>query len=251
MPYVVKGTPPGYDVGNTIDYLLSFNSGWPHLKIDQSSTFSGTVTHNLGYPPFHLIAKSDGRIDQMASNYSVSSTTLSRSSGAGSPRYYICRLPLDQNFTADILPGSVSKTIENDSYVFKLTKPGSNYDSTDMRDFALHSNTRSPMLHKVDHGTMTYTGGGLGYERTVAHGLGYTPLVFVFLRPDLNLLGLDVHGYGIVEPPVGAASKYYTVDPVNVYITADATAFTGAVPRVSVVVLKDPFIRDTVNVVFP
>lgn len=250
MAYVVKGTPPGFDVHGAIDYLLSFDSSWTLLKIGDSNTFSGTVTHSLGYPPLHFIAQADGRLDQSAANYAVDATSLARSSGVGTPRYFIFRLDLTTDFTAPLTPGSTTQTTQNDGYVFKITKPGKDTNSTDMRDYALHSNTRSPMIHKVDHGVMTNTGGGLGYERTVSHGLGYTPLAFVFMKPGTNTLGLDANRYGIVEPPVGASSKYYTVDATNVYITADTAAFSAA-PTVSVVVLKDPFTRDVVNVSFP
>jgi hypothetical protein len=251
--YTAKGTPPGYDVKVAADYLQSFNAGWPLLKVDSTNNFSGTVTHNFGYPPFHILTSSlsPGSIDSFADEYGVDSSVLSRSSGAGSPRYYLFRLDLTTNFTAPIEQSVETVGAKNDGYVFKLSKPGKDVDSVDMRDFSLHSNTKSPMLHKVDHGSMTNTGGGLGWERTVVHGLDYVPTVFVFMKPNTNTLGLDPNKYGIVQPAVGVAGKYYEVSSTSVYVTADSFDFNGAAPEISVVVLKDPFNKQVINVSYP
>lgn len=250
MTFRVKGTPPNYDARTAADYLLNFNSDWPLLKLHETGVFSGTVTHNLGYPPFHTLATSDGRIDQFASNYGVNSTSLARSSGAGSPRYFIFRLDLTTNFTAPNLETSTASNSGSADYVFKMTKPGKSTDSTDLRDFALHSNTRSPALHSVNHGTMSNTGGGLGWERTVTHNLGYTPIAFAFIKPGTNALALPTDRYLIVSPPVGVTSFYYTVSSTSIYVTADNIDITDT-PSVSVVILKDPFTKDIINVSFP
>lgn len=257
MSFVVKGTPPGYDVTAAADYLLSFNSSWPLVKLHETGNFTGTVTHNLGYPPFHLLARpasgagsADGRIDEEASNYGVSNTALARFSGSGSPRYFIFRLDLTTNFTApNISTSTASSAVDND-YVFKVTKPGKDISSTDMRDFALHSNTHSPMVHQVDHGSMSNTGGGLGWERTVTHNLGYKPLAFAFIKPSTNTQSYPTDRYFIVHSPVGASSFYYQVTSTSVYVTLDNAAFS-ATPMVSVVILKDPFTRSTINMSFP
>lgn len=257
MMYLAKGTPPGYDVLDTADYLLSFNSSWPLLKLHETGNFSGTVTHDLGYPPFHLLARpasgigtNDGRLDQFADEYGVDSSVLARASGSGSPRYFIFRLDLTTNFLAPNIATSTAKSTENDNYVFKVSKPDKDVSSTDMRDFSLHSNTRSPMLHQVDHGSMVNTGAGLGLERTVSHNLGYLPTVFVFMRPGTNTLGLNANRYSIVEPPVGVSGKYFTVTSSSVYITADTSYFSGT-PQVSVVILKDPFTKEVINTRYP
>lgn len=255
--YGAKGSLPGYDVDGLADYLMSFNSSWPLLKVHDTGNYSGTVNHSLGYPPFHLLARpaagvgtADGRVEQHADNYSVDSSVLARVSGSGSPRYFIFRLPLDQNFTAPVLTGSTAQTTVDRDYGFKVTKPGADTTSTDMRDYAFHSSTRSPMVHLVNHGTMTNTGGGLGYERTVTHGLGYTPMTFVFIKPGTNTVGLAATRYGIVPPPVGIGGYYYTVDTSSVYVTADSFFFSNP-PQVSVVIFKAPFEMEQVNRTFP
>lgn len=255
MAYTIKGTPPGYDVGTTIDYLLSFDASWPLLKTNSTAVFGGAVTHGLGYPPFHIMASTfvAGGVDEFAGtneNYGVSTTQLDRTSGAGTPRYYIFRLDLTTNFTAPIISGSTVQTGAANNYVFKVTKPTKSTSSTDMRDFSLHSNTRSPMIHMVNHGATTNTGGGLGRERTVAHGLGYTPLAFAFIQPGANTLGYNTTRYCIIPPPVGVSGVYYTVDAVNVYVTVDSIDFSTN-PNISIVVMKDPFNKETVGMTYP
>lgn len=245
-----KGSVPGYDVRSIIDYLQQFNSSWPLLKQQESSIFSGTVSHNLGYPPFHFITTADGRVEQFAP-FSVDANTLTRDAGTDTPRYFIFRLPLDQNFTASTVSGDTTVSTVNDDFGFKVAKPGANIDSDDMRDFSLHSSTRSPMIHMVNNGTMVNTGGGLGYERTVTHGLGYIPIVFVFIKPSTNIIGLPVGRYTITRPAVGVGSEYFSVSSTSVYITADEGFAYTAPPDVSVVVLKEPFNKETVNVSFP
>lgn len=255
-----KGSLPGYDVSTAVDYLMQFNSSWPHLKVHDTGTSSSTVTHNLGYPPFHFIASTfvAGAVDQFSSfEWGATSTQLTRSSGSGSKRYFIFRLPLDQDYTAPDIAGTTSKTTEDNDFGFKLAKPGASIDSTDMRDFALHSNTRSPMVHKVDHGPMTLAG-GFGYYREVAHGLPYTPIAFAFIKPGTNSLGMPTNRYGIVNPPIGVGSFWYTVDDAvgayggtgKVLVWASNLDFSSA-SDVSVVILKEPLEKEEVTVNFP
>lgn len=255
--YGAKGAPSGYDVNTAADYLLQFNSSWPSLKIASTGNYSGTISHGLGYPPFHMLARpaggsgtNDGRLDQFASNYGVDSSVLARNSGSGTPRYFIFRLPLNQDFTAPIIPGGTTPSSGAQDFGFKIAQPGKSIDSTDMRDFTLHSGTRSPMVSMVRHSAMTNTGAGLGYEYSVNHNLGYAPLAFVFLRPGTNALGLATDKYGIVMAPIGVTGRYFTVDAQRVYVTADSGSFSTP-PLVSVVILKDPFARETVSRVFP
>ena len=248
--YGAKGSTPGFDTKTTIDYFQLFNSSWPQLKVGLEGNASGTVAHNLGYPPFHFITRSDGRVDQTANGYGVDSSNLARTAGVDTIKYFICRLDLTTNFDSPVISGGVGTVEVDRDYGFKVAKDGKDVNSTDMRDFALHSSTRSPMVQKVDNGLMTNTGGGLGYERTVAHGLTYTPEAFAFILPGTNTLGLSATRYSIIAPPIGAAGYYYTVNATSVYITADPFYFS-APPRVSVVVLKDPLAKTTVNVSYP
>lgn len=249
--FVAKGSPQGYDVHDAIDYLLSFSSEFPLLKVHETGTSTGTVNHDLGYYPFFLTTNSTfipGSVDQVSySEWGVSTSQLVRSSGATNTRYFIFRLNLETNFTADIFPGITSKTPEESSFVFKISKDGKDISSTDLRDFSLHSNTKSPMVHKVDNGTMTSSG---DWTRTISHGLSYTPVVFAFIRVGNNAFGLAQNRYYVVPPQIGITPFDYTVTATSVTVRASGPDFSDA-PQVSIVVLKDPFSKQTVDVSFP
>lgn len=262
MTYIAKGTPDRYDASTAVDYLNTFNSSAPLLKTESSGVSSSTVSHNLGYPPIFFITYPSsgfvpGAVSQYSANeWSVNTSSLVRSSGTGSNRYYIFRQDLTENFNAPYSGGDDNQTPTVSDYVFKIAKPGASTDSTDMRDYSLHSETKSPMIHKVNHGTMSSIAGS--YFRTVAHDLPYTPTVLVFMRPGANSLGLPTDNYGIVMPPVGVSGRYYVVDYAisgqggNGFVTvwADPSYFSSP-PNVSIVILKDPFARQLISRTYP
>lgn len=251
--YGAKGSVPGFDVKTVVDYLQLFNSSWPLLKVGLTGQYSGAVSHNLGYPPFHFITTSDGRVDQFSGlsteNYGVDSSLLARSGGVGSPRYYICRLDLTTNYTAPIIAGGTIQQELDRDYGIKVARPGKSVRSTDMRDFSLNSAARSLMIHKVVALSMS-PGGSLGWESIVPHGLPYIPEVFVFMKPGTNTLGYNTGRYMIIPPPVGVSLANYTVDAVNVTVSADNVDMTGT-PQISIVILKDPLAKQTINVSYP
>lgn len=252
MAYVAKGTPPGYDVQSAADYLLSFNGSWPLLKLHETSTFTSNVSHSLGYTPLYMVATSDGRIDQFAglsTNTGISTSSLLYGSLSGTRRYFLYRLDITTNYTAPIIADSTARVSENQNYVFKMTKPGKDITSTDMRDFALHSNTRSPMVHKVVEQAMTV--GPDGWNTTINHGLSYTPTVFVFIKPNINVGGYSTDRYMLLSPPVGSQDAYYEVNSSFISTVAFGDIFNGGVPRVAAVILKDPFTKELVNTSFP
>lgn len=258
-----KASVPGYNVDDTADFLLSFNSSWPLLKIEHSDTATITqngtpqtiYTHNLGYPPLYFIA-SDGQFDETAGSIrkiGVDNNVLAYDGnnpvgGTYSFRYYVCRLPLTQNFTAPTIESNNLPVAINDDYGIKVAKPGKSVDSTDLRDFALYSSARSPMVHKVDYGTLAADGGN--FTRTVAHELTYTPIAFCYIKFGTGLSGYDPTYHYIVNGPQGTQDAYYTLDNTNMYIL-ESGAFATSGGDATMVALKDPFAKDTINVSFP
>lgn len=262
MTYIAKGTPEGNDVDTAVDYLNTFNSSAPLLKVHETNVSSSTVTHNLGYFPLFFIMYPSGgyvpgAVNQFSSTeWSVTTSQLVRSSGTGSIRYFIFRQSLEVNFSAPYVDGGKSPITSSSNYVFKLSKPGTAVNSQDMRDYSLHSNTKSPMIHKVDYGAMTLISGS--YYRVVAHGLPYTPTVIVYMKPGTNSLGLSANNYGMVMPPVGVSGRYFVVDYAVSgqggvgYVTVWADPFYFSTPpQISVVILKDPYDREIINRTYP
>lgn len=257
MTYVAKGTPQGYDVNTAIDYLQSFNSSWPLLKVDSTGNYTGAVNHNLGYYPFYTMVSTftSSAFDQFAGlsgTYGVSTSQLTRGSGSGTPRYYIFRLNLQQNFTAPRIDGDTSPLPSVDDYQFKISKDGKSIDSTDMRDFSLHSGSRSPAVHMVNNGLTSFDPSTSSRERTVSHNLGYVPTAFAFVKPGAgsSVFGLDNNSYYIIPPPVGISDAIYEVNQNTVYVNLYSATF-GANAEVSIVILKDPFNKNVINRTYP
>lgn len=256
--YGAKGTISGYDVRTAPDYLQNFNSSFPLLKTHATGVSSSTVNHDLGYFPLHIMADviQPGGIDQFAHDqWSVSETQLVRSSGSGNRRYYIFRQSLTDDFTAPTIDGSGSQGATDADYGFKLSLPGRSAQSSDLRDFSLHSGARSPAIHMVRHATMIASGGDYWYE--LSYNLPYTPVVLVYMRPGANFFGLSQDRYGIVMPPIGVSGRWFMVDEGTggrggvgkVLVYAGSLDFY-APPQVSVVVLKDPFIKEVIGVTY-
>ncbi len=262
--YGAKGSVPGYDVNTVTDYLLQFSSSWPLLKIQTGGSatinINGTpqiiYTHNLGYPPLYFVI-TNGKFDATIgfSGVGVDNNVLAfdgSSSGGGtlSFYYYVCRLPLNQNFTAPVIPqGTIRNAIDHD-YGFKVSKPGASIDSDDLRDFALHSSTRSLMIQKIDTGATAFN--GLDYSRTVVHELDYVPIGFAYVRYGAGGVGLghNPNYYYITPPPVGVQDAFYTIDSTKMVITESSASVTAA-GDATAVILKDPFFRDTINITLP
>lgn len=260
MDYVVKGTPPGFDVKETIDYLQSFNSGWPLLKIEhtdvatinQNGTPAIIYTHNLGYAPVYFISV-DGEFNAFAQHIGigVDASVLAYDgtfvSGASVQiRYYICRLPLDQDFNAPIIDGSTYRELSDNDYVFKLARSGKSVHSQDLRDFSLHSNTRSLMVHKVNHGLIESLEMGF-VTRERQHGLDYVPHAFCYVRWGGNSLGYDPDYWYIVAPIGSFQSSWYTLDSTNIKFWGASDVPTTGPTSVSFVILKDPFNKEIIN----
>lgn len=262
--YGAKGSAPGFDVLTAVDYLLQFSSSWPLLKIHaggsatitRNATPQTIYTHNLGYPALYFILDA-GLFESAAGvvwGIGINGTNLGYDGsnpvgGSFSFYYYICRLPLDQNFIATQIAGSSTATASDQDFGFKVTKPSKDIDSTDMRDYSLHSSSRSLLIHQVDTGITTNN--GTDFVKTTTHGLGYVPHGFSFMRPSTNTAGKDTSRYYIVpSADSGVASASYSIDSSTLSMRADNTIYTSA-PTATSVILKDPFNKDLINVSFP
>jgi hypothetical protein len=255
-----KGSVPGYDVNATVDYLQSFNSSWPLLKVEHAAAATITLnatpqtiyTHNLGFAPMYLIVK-DGKIDALPPGIGVDASVLAYDGNSGiggsySFYYYVFRLPLTTNFTAPNVGSAITTVPKNDDFGFKVAKPGKSVDSTDLRDFSLHSSSRSLMVHKVDYGATAFDGSV--YTRTVNHGLSYTPIGFCFFKFGAGLAGYNPDYFYSLNGPQGTQDAYYTLDSTSMVIS-EVSAFVTAAGDATAVILKDPFAKEIVRVSFP
>lgn len=255
-----KGSVPGFNVNNVADYLLSFSSSWPLLKVEASGSASITLnaspqtiyTHNLGWPPMYVIVQG-GKIIASPPGIGVSSSVLAydgnfATGSSYSFYYYVFRLPLTTNFTAPVINDSVVPVEESHDYGIKVAKPGKSIDSTDLRDFALYTSSRSLMVHKVDYGATAFNGSI--YTRTVSHGLGYTPIGFCYMKFGSGLAGYNPDYFYSLNGPQGTQDAYYTLNSSSMVIS-EVSAFVTSPADATAVILKDPFAKEVINVSFP
>lgn len=251
----MKASQLGYDVTTAADYQLLYSSQWPLLKIESQGTVTINdlgadqviYTHNLGYAPMFWIFDVSGSNGGYAGNFTpavlpesfgVNGTELKYfsnfvGSGSHTIRYYIFRLDLDTAFTAPTINLSPGSATILDNYGIKIAGPGKDVGSTDYRDFVVHSNTRSPMVHKVQAQTITGSDNSFyspGYSATFTHDMGYNPLFFAFVKGNFTIAGT---GYYVGFPmPSGNVALKFSSTSIQVH-----TSISGTVA--SVVMFKD------------
>ncbi len=259
MAFGMKASQLGYDVNTAADYQLLYSSEWPLLKIEAQGTVTITdmgsdqvlYTHNLGYCPLFWIYEVVGGNSYPVGNttprittaqFGVNSTELKyfnnfASSGAYTIRYVIFRLDLESTFTAQTINLSPGSQTVIDGYGIKIAGPGKDIDSTDYRDFTVHSSTRSPMVHSVQAKTLStsdptnpFYGAG-AYSETWTHDLGYKPMYFIFIK--LTTFGMGL-GYYCGMQGDGSGNQFLDFIGTTLRVSS---AFSGDI--VSVVILKD------------
>lgn len=269
--YGAKGSLPGYNVKAVADYLLQFSSSWPLLKIEATGTAtvsggsSQTIhTHNLGYPPFFILL--DRTLGGSTSLLNINASTIrgigvnsnglvydgnSFIGGSFSFRYYIFRLPLHEGFKAPLVVGDNTRHRIDHDYGFKVTKPGASTDSEDLRDYSLHSSTRSLMVDQVDYGKNT---GFVSphYIRQVPLSLGYLPIAFAFARFGSNSIGRNPNLFYMLNSVTAGAGFFagYDLSASEMVMYADSTSINQS-PDFSTVILKDPFAKEEVHRSYP
>lgn len=197
----IKVSQKGHDVLTCADRYLVFNSSWPVLKILAQGSFSVPndaadqvlYTHNLGYVPAFWIfdtsayaggtaGKSKLSTSGTSQYFGMNSTELkwlgatrgaSGATGSLTGRYYIFTHNVQTNFTAPVLETTAESAGAAGDFGFKISKEGKDISSTDLRDFVIHSGTRTPQISKCGYGTDTAP-----FTLNVTHNLGYKPLYF-------------------------------------------------------------------------
>jgi len=244
----VKVSQRDYDVRDAKDYKLEYSSAFPMLPIVDSGAFANandeTVlsTHGLDFVPMFWVHHDDQNF--FATGSASEAHALSGNSskffrmdgtnlrymdapGASAPAntngyFYVYGVDIETAFTAPIKESGTDDDTTSDSnlYGIKVSKDGKDVNSTDLRDFAIHSGTRSPMIHSVTPGT--------GNSGTITHNLGYLPFHMVYYK-------FNTHTEWVL---LTAAS--------DSGVTVSTTALTfnvssgGGSDSYSVVIFKDP-----------
>lgn len=262
-PQVVKLAQPGIDVKTAGDENLVYNSNWPLLKIykqgqvsiDAQSSRLKIVDHNLGYVPAYwyvsntniqVTVNSPVPVDDTRAQWSgpvyfpptIDKTSLYYDPGNNTDKgpnkfyYYIFALDIETPYLAPQIKSGGVIGPRNTKTVFKLAKQGKDISSTDLEDYVINSDARSPMIHAVQPLVLDSSGSATFY-----HNLGYIPMFFAYFRADGSLGPVGALAGTWIQLSVNASqSNTFKTDENKIsYINGIAG------DHISIVVLKDPF----------
>lgn len=165
-----KISKPGYDAARTAGNNLIFSSSWPSLPIAFETTISGpfptTIPHGLNFPPFTMVwaygpdnsgvgnttmrffmpvdkalVYLDGsRLDASSFTFWANKTKLN---------IKCFNLDLSQDIDYILAPGDTFKMPYDRDFGIKVVKPNKDINSTDMRNYTVHSRCQSPLIQAV------------------------------------------------------------------------------------------------------
>lgn len=247
----IKIAIQGVDARTAPDYQLLFNSDWPTLKVVKNAELVASIAanspsglvplynHGLGYPPAFLPYSLSSGAQLPAANIGCDAQSIYfLNPGNTAPALVdigilIFALDLTTNYTApNIQTGGVSNAHSPRNFGVKIAKSGFDANSnTDLRDFAVHSASRGPLVHAVSTGgILVPTGQQLGGQNingfSYTHNLPYSPIFFAYL----NSFGTK-SVWTLVNGFTGTTAVGNTIT-----VTDLGTASLG-----SIVTLKDPF----------
>jgi hypothetical protein len=174
-----KISKPGYDAKRTVGQNLVYSSSWPSLAVAYETTIPNpltgpfstqTVNHNLKFPPFTFVwaigpdpsgltgAVAERRIPGTADidldNVYLKTNGLSAIETdflyTATHLHIKCfQLDLSKDVDYILAPGETYKTPYDNNFGVKFARPNKNIDSTDLRDFAVHSRCQSVLALAV------------------------------------------------------------------------------------------------------
>ena len=225
----IKISQPGNDVDSG-DVNLLFNSAWPTLRVITAKELKvlgetlTTIPHNLGFVPMFIgWSPLNGFLNMPRQNISIDSNNLYWSHpGNGSQlddtSIMVFDLDIEKEYLAPKINLSTSSSASAENSVgLRFTKPDKDVSSKDLRDYIIHSSTRSPMVHAVipmSNGSYT-------------HDLPYNPIFLVFGQSSIG------GAYTLLNNFAGVTTSGSTI------------SITGITGKASIVILKDPFYLDS------
>lgn len=252
-----KISKPGFDAKRTVGQNLVFSSSWPSLAVAFETTIanpltgggsSSSVDHNLKFPPLTFVwaigadpsgltgAVCERRIPGAAD---VDTTKVylkvSGLSGIETDFLYTAthlhiksfQLDLSKDIDYILAPGETFKTPYDDSFGVKVAKPNKNIDSTDLRDFTLHSRCQSALVLAV---------------KTQATSDPANPATVQYT----NKFATPVWVYGFVRSTAGKykwaalGGQAYPITKTDGFVTNLTYVGAAGDDGVTIVILRDP-----------
>lgn len=253
--YVMRVARHHSDARDDPNYRMVYSSTNRPLPIVAQDQFTITNSggarytifrHNLGFIPMFLIHRfvEDDTLLELA-NDDLSTIRMNRRElytyGGDQSRivFTIFNINLEEAYDADNSFAGVQATAdkeEADAYVMQVPRDRRDIGSSDLRDFTIHTEARSPMVHKV-----ALFDKGAGFITTpmlaVDHGLGYAPIPLVYgttLADPANTEEWQFHQIG----PVSGLGTQFKSNSQQVVVTDTS----NAPKRGAVVILTDPIL---------
>lgn len=244
-----KISQAGVSVLDAADWQTVMSSGWPLLKIAKAGVIDGTnqMAHGLGYNPMFWVFNPAVNTSDVFSNgsFQYGSADATNIYGTAGLYVYVFAMNLLSPFEAETINLQPDHpTVVDHDWGLKLTKEGVDATTATMlKDYVVHSNSRSPLVHSVQPKSMTYDGSpGFFTNFTITHNLGYVPLAFCFASYNDGFGGtLAANRYYTIAGSAGAGGSKFNVTDHDITYTGDFFGRTSATDNFTIVILKDPF----------
>lgn len=247
-------TQVGASVATAADYQFVFNSNWPSLQtaFDQNVSLPAnsfapvTVSHNLGFYPLTFVyltlnGRYVGRADIGNSDVScnIGKNTLYLTNGSSTNAYIanVACYNIDLTKPVDYtLPKYPAVNAPYDSTVgIKVSKYGKPINSTDLRDFILHSRAQSPAILSIvtEKSAKASPFGGSLSRLTYTNPANYIPWITGYTANT-----------GTIYEPLIYQSANWAIQSAGLSINNTTTTldFNPATGGATLVVLRDPLI---------
>ena len=263
----IKLSQLGQDVNGAADQDLVFSSSYPYTKIVargkitlNSPTSQIIYKHNLGYVPgflIYLISTSNGYFGRensllngstlqdgeirMNENQLEYITTNTFSNDNWTIYYIIFDFDITENYKSPkIKTSSILSTNLNNNFGIKvLRNDKTNINSSDIRDFSIHSGTRTPLINKITYSNKLETDETGAYQLSQTIDLDYYPMFIVYTSYNQfkpSYISDDLVNKWIYISGGYGGSEYATINNGKIIY-----ATTGEYINASIVSFKDPF----------
>lgn len=246
----VKIAQPGYNAATAAAYQLLFDSSWPCLTIvfDETITATGstqTFYHNLGFFPFVLPTSNETGSAFVGTSFNIYNNCVTFAATAGTSvhfRIYNIDISTPQSYTYST--PAQTRTPYDANYGIKIVKGKNNINSTDLRNFILHSRAASPMILSITTALATTSSTATA---SYTYPLNYIPFVYGFVSYT-DTLG---NKYYINAPNFTQSYPGTTMTSTSASVMVIPLGVFNSAGNASLVCLRDPlFAPNTVRVIY-
>lgn len=251
--YGIKISKAGFSALNAADNDLAFNSSWPSTQIVLVRPIAAgetniVVPHGLGFPPVAFVIGGTDLTNIMYGCDVDDTNVLILGGFSSACTLVVYRIDISTDIEYPYTATTSVNTLYDPDYGIKMVKPSGNIDSTDMRDYILHSRCGSPMVLAVKTNATSSPSNPDVVQFTSR--LGYATLNFGYA--GIVAGNTFVFGSGITygnnaymfAPQNGSSYPVAFTDGFTTYVQANiVTSFFSG--KASVVCLRSPMFATT------